>query len=161
MSGSNPLPAGVWANVPQLGAGNLAGGGYGVASGQGASNARPLRGPPASFVRQPYLGQAPAVSAISGFGTGAGAGCGNNGSDFDQSQGIVRILVGLNPSPTSGSIGLMFPFVPVANQYFVTADWAVVGTNIVSTTIILSCNFTRPLVTGEWLSLQYQWTVSD
>lgn len=161
MSGSNPLPAGQWVNVPVAGAVPLGAGNGSGFGGLAMKNQRPLSMPPQYQTRQPYLGQAPAISAIAGFGTGSGGGLINNGSDFDMSQGVVRVLVGLNPSPTQVSIGLMFPFVPQANQYFFTADWGTVGTNIVSSTIILTVNLTRSLIPGEWVLLPYNWTVSN
>lgn len=163
MSGTNPLPAGQWVNIPQLAAGNLAGGpsiGGGI-GGQGASNARPLRGPPVAFIRQPYLASPPAVSAISGFGTGSGAMIRNNGSDADQSQGLVAVKVGLNPSATSVEITLHFPVEPADGQYWFAADWASAEITYDNNDVSLALTLSRRLVTGEWLLLAYQWAVSQ
>jgi len=160
MSGTNPLPAGQIVNMPQLGAGTLAQG-NGAAFGQGASNSRPLRGPPMAFVRQPYLGSPPQVVSISGFGTSAGAYVLNNGSDADQSQGIVAIRVGLNPS-SLGNVTLYFPIAPGAGQYVAMADWSAPITPVVSASnLLLGWSGNRPLVTGELLLLAYQWAISN
>lgn len=161
MSGTNPLPAGQWANVAQLGAGNLAGGGFGIASGQGASNARPLRGPPVAFVRQPYLGSPAIVSAVTGLGNGSGGGIQNNGSDADQSQGLIALRVGLAPAGT-GTVGLTYPAGIPSLGYVYMADWAsvaVTGGGGNNSTITWTAN--RPLVTGELLLIAYQWEVSQ
>lgn len=158
MSGTNPLPVGTWANIANLGAGSMApGGAVNGSPGQGAANARPLRGPPAAFVRQPYLGQAPAVASVTGFGTGSGAGLRNNGSDADQSQGLVAIKVGLAPAGT-GTVVLVFPAAPPA--LFYAADWASL-TSSGTTTQTITWTANRPLVTGETLLLAYQWLVSN
>jgi len=155
-----PLPAGQWANIASLAAGTLAAG-NGAAMGQGASNARPLRGPPNAYIRQPYLGSPPQVVSVSGFGTGAGGFVLNNGSDADQSQGLVAIKVGLNPA-ASGSVSLYFPIAPVANQYVVFADWSLPITPTVSVNnLLLGWSGSRPLVSGEQLLLAYQWRVSQ
>lgn len=157
MSGTNPLPAGQWASIARLGAGNLAAGNTGLNGGfggQGASNARPLGEPPQHQVRQPYLGSPPAVSAISGFGTGSGAFILNEGSDADQSQGLVAIRVGLAPAQ-SGTIELSFPVTPPAMSFF--CDWATIEASEGDLTL----TFNRPLVTGELLRLAYQWSVSN
>lgn len=160
MSGTNPLPAGQWVNIPQLGSGSLAGGGVaGGFNGQGASNARPLRGPPVAFVRQPYLGSPPAVSAISGFGTGSGAMIRNNGSDADQSQGLVAVKVGLNPA-TAAEITLHFPVEPADSQYWFGSDWASAEATYDGNDVSLALTLGRRLVPGEWLLLAYQWAVS-
>lgn len=153
MSGSNPLPAGQWANIAQL-AGGMA------ADGLGDSSANPLRGPPVAFVRQPYLGSPPQVVTITGLGNGSGAFILNQGADADQSQGLVALRVGLAPAST-GTLTLFFPVAPVANQYIWLADWATLGALTVSVNN-LSAGWTasRPLVTGELLLLAYQWAVS-
>lgn len=163
MSGTNPLPAGQAVFVPPLASGNLAGGGMaGGFNGQGASNARPLRGPPASYTRQPYLGSAPLVSQAVGFGTGSGASIVNQGSDADQSQGLVAIKVGLNPQPTTVTLALFFPVANVAGQYVFLGDWfSSMAVNIASGTTYLTIGLSRPLVTGETLLLAYQWAVSQ
>lgn len=162
MSGTNPLPAGQAVYCPPLASGNLAGGGVaGGFNGQGASNARPLRGPPASFVRQPYLGSAPLVSNAVGFGTGSGAGIVNNGSDADQSQGLIAIKVGLNPL-TTFTVVLYFPVANTTGQYVFLGDWYTsMSINIVSGLTYLTIGGVRPLVTGETLLIAYQWAVSN
>lgn len=161
MSGTNPLPAGQWANIAQLGSGNMSQGSNGSVFQQGASNARPLRGPPASNVRQPYLGQAPLVSNAVGFGTGSGAGIVNQGSDADQSQGLVAIKVGLNPLTTT-TLVLFFPVTNTTGQYVFLGDWfSSMSVNIVSGLTYLTIGGMRPLVTGETLLLAYQWAVSQ
>src|ERR1700722_14591576 len=87
---------------------------------------RPLRGPPAAFVRQPYLGSPPAVAGLAGFGAGAGAFIANDGADADQSQGLVVVRCGLNPLNV-GAIQLSFSTPVAAGQYVFLADWAGVG----------------------------------
>lgn len=135
-----------------------------VASGglEHASHVRPLRGPPAAFIRQPYLGLAPAVSAVSGFGTGAGAFIANNGSDADQSQGMVRIRCGLAPT-ASGSIALAFPGSPLASSYVALADWAAISNPIALAGGLLTIAWTanRPLLPNQTIHLAYQWAVSQ
>lgn len=161
MSGTNPLPAGQWANIAPLASGNLAAGGNAAQFQQGTSNARPLRGPPASYVRQPYLGSPPSVQTITGFGSGAGAGVQNNGSDADQSQGVVAIRVGLNPG-ASGNVALVFPLGITAGQYVFLGDWfSAMSQNIIGNSMVLGWSGSRPFVTGETLLLAYQWAVSN
>lgn len=161
MSGTNPLPAGQWANIPPLGAVALSPSNNGDQPGMAGTPLRPLRGPPAAFVRQPYLGSPPAVSVCTGFGTGSGAGIQNNGSDADQSQGLVAIKVGLNPAAT-GAIGLSFPAGITTGLYVFLADWATfsaappAGNNIV-----ITWTGTRPLIPGEVLFGAYQWSQSN
>lgn len=160
MSGTNPLPAGQWVNMPSLGAGTLAPGNLaGLAT--GASNSRPLRGPPVAYTRQPYLGSPPQVVGITGLGAGSGAYVTNNGSDADQSQGLVALRVGLTPAAT-GTLSLTYPAGIPAFGYFYAADWAsvsVTGGGGNNTTLTWTAN--RPLVSGELLLLAYQWTVSQ
>jgi hypothetical protein len=159
MSGSNPLPAGQVAIIPPLGAGSLAAGDS-WGSGQAASNARPLRGPPASFTRQPYLGQPPMVSSANGFGSGSGGGIVNSGSDADQSQGLIAIKVGLSPL-TGGTVIVAFPATIPAGGLVFLADWATLVPVIASGVATLTWTGTRPLVTGEVLLIAYQWAVSQ
>lgn len=159
MSGTNPLPAGQWANIPPLAAGTLSPSNNGNQPGMAGTPLRPLRGPPASFTRQPYLGSPPAVSANAGFGLGGGAGIINQGSDADQSQGLVNILVGSNPSP-NGSVSLTFPAGIVANQYVFLLDWATLVVGIAGSVATLTWTATRTLIPGERLFIAYQWTVS-
>ena len=158
MSGTNPLPSGYAVIIPPLAAGTLAPGSSGAQGtpGQGASNARPLRGPPASFTRQPYLGGAPVVSAATGFGPGAGAMIRNQGSDADQSQGLIAAKVGLAPSGT-GTVVIVFASAPPAMFY--AADWATI-TAAGTTTQTLTWTATRSLIPGEVLLIAYQWAVS-
>jgi hypothetical protein len=160
MSGTNPLAAGQWPNIASLGAGNLAPG-NGAAFGQGASNTRPLRGPPQAYGRQPYLGSAPQVVTLTGLGLGSGAGIVNQGSDADQSQGLVRLVVGLTPAP-SGTLSLYFPIAPTPGQYVILADWSTPITPTVSVNnLLMAWSAARPLATGEVLLLAYQWAVSQ
>jgi hypothetical protein len=121
---------------------------------------RSLRGAIGTDVRQPDLKQPPAVSAATGFGTGAGALILNNGSDADQSQGLVAVKVGLTPAGT-GTIALVFPGTIVANQYWIAADWCS-QTSAVTTghTLTITWTATRPLIPGEVLRMAYQWAVS-
>ena len=133
-----------------------------VASGglEHANATRPLRGPETRYARQPYLGSPPAVSAASGFGSGGGAMITNEGSEADQSQGIVAIRVGVGASP-SGSIALAFPIAPQSGQYVAFAEWAQLGLADAGSLLTIAWTATRPLIPGEWLRLAYQWTVSQ
>jgi hypothetical protein len=121
---------------------------------------RPLRGPPAAFVRQPYLGSPPAVFGLAGFGTGSGAHIRNNGSDADQSQGMVVIRCGINPLGV-GVLQLSFPAGIVAGQYVILADWATMTLNVAGNVLQCNWNATRPLLPNEVLTAAYQWTVSQ
>jgi hypothetical protein len=122
---------------------------------------RPLRGPPAAFVRQPYLGDAPAVQLLTGFGAGSGAFIRNNGSDADQSQGLVVIRCGLAPG-SSGNVALNFPIPPLDGQYWCAADWANIATPIAvgGNALVIPWTANRPLLPNEVLLLAYQWLVS-
>ena len=160
MSGTNPLPAGQAVIIPPLAAGTLAQANGGGSVGQGASNSRPLRTAPALTMRQPYLGQTPSVQTAVGFGTGGGAGIQNNGSDADQSQGLVAIRVGAAPA-ASGSLQLFFPISPSPSTYVFFADWASLVPTIGANQVTLAWTATRALITGELLLLAYQWTVSQ
>jgi hypothetical protein len=126
-----------------------------------ASPVRPLRGPPAAFVRQPYLGMAPAVAGIVGFGAGSGAFIRNDGGDADQSQGLVVIRCGLNPL-NNGVVQLTFPAGVVAGQYVGFLDWGAI-TNMSLATPLLQFSWTanRPLLPNEVLLFAYQWAVSQ
>ena len=121
---------------------------------------RPLRGPPAAYVRQPYLGSPPAIFGLAGFGTGSGAHIRNNGSDADQSQGMIVIRCGINPLGL-GVLQLSFPAGIVAGQYVILADWANMTLNVAGS--VLQCNWTatRPLLPNEVLTAAYQWAVSQ
>jgi len=122
---------------------------------------RPLRGPPAAFVRQPYLGQAPSVAGLVGFGAGMGAYVANNGSDADQSQGLVVIRCGLNPLGV-GVVQLNFPAGLVAGQYLALADWlATVSYTLTSPLWQVNWTANRPLLPNEVLTMAYQWAVSS
>jgi hypothetical protein len=121
---------------------------------------RPLRGPPSAFVRQPDLGSPPAIFGIAGFGTGSGAHIRNNGSDADQSQGLVAIRCGINPLGV-GVLQIRFPLGVVAGQYVLLCDWAAFV--VTPATPILQCtwNANRPLLPNELLTVAYQWAVSQ
>ena len=121
---------------------------------------RPLRGPPSAFVRQPDLGSPPAVFGLAGFGTGSGAFIRNNGSDADQSQGLVVVRCGVNPLGV-GVLQLRFPLGVSTGQYVLLADWA--SFVLTSATPVLQCawNATRPLLPNEVLTAAYQWAVSQ
>lgn len=121
---------------------------------------RPLRGPPAAFVRQPYLGQPPAIFGIAGFGAGSGAHIRNNGSDADQSQGMVVIRCGINPLG-AGVLQLSFPAGVVAGQYVILADWATFTLTAATPILQTTWNATRPLLPNEVLTAAYQWAVSQ
>ena len=122
---------------------------------------RPLRGPPQNYVRQPDLGSPPSVVQVVGFGAGAGAFIRNNGSDADQSQGLVVIRCGLNPTG-SGSVMLSFPIAPLPGQYVALADWAAFGSPAIGGNIIsIPWTGTRPLLSNEVLLAAYQWAVSQ
>lgn len=122
---------------------------------------RTLRSPLGLDVRQPYLGGAPRVVTINGFGTGAGAYIRNQGSDADKSQGIVIIRCGPDPAG-SGSINLEFaPLAPAAGQYVALADWASCTTTPSVTQLGIGWTANRPLRPFETLPLAYQWAVSQ
>jgi hypothetical protein len=126
-----------------------------------AANVRPLRGPPEAFVRQPYLGSPPSVAGIVGFGPGSGAFIRNNGSDADQSQGLVVIRCGLNPLG-SGVVQLSFPIGVVAGQYVALADWINVSSYTIATPLWqVNWSANRTLNPNEVLHLSYQWAVSQ
>jgi hypothetical protein len=134
-----------------------------VASGglEHASHVRPLRGPPAAFVRQPYLGSPPVVMGLAGFGAGSGAFIRNDGSDADQSQGIVVIRCGANPLG-AGAVQLNFSTGVATGQYVAFADWANIA-SITAAAPTLQINWTsnRPLLPFEVLTMAYQWAVSQ
>ena len=122
---------------------------------------RPLRGPPAAFVRQPYLGSPPNVAGIAGFGSGAGAYIANDGSDADQSQGIVVIKCGLSPLGV-GAIQLSFSTPLTAGQYVGFADWATIGPITLAAPLLqFAWNANRPLRPNEVLRMAYQWAISQ
>lgn len=126
-----------------------------------ASAVRPLRGPPAAFVRQPDLGQPPVVVQVIGFGAGGGAFIRNHGSEADQSQGLVIIRCGINPS-TTGTIQLSFPVAPIVGQYVAFADWCSFGNPAIGGNIFsVTWTATRPLLSNEVLLVAYQWAVSQ
>jgi len=111
-------------------------------------------------VRQPDLKQAPGVIGPTGFGTGAGGGITNEGSDADQSQGIIYILVGVNPS-NSGTCGIRFPVAPQAGQYALYADWATLAPTVSVNNLLIGWTGTRPLIPGEVLKIAYGWANSQ
>lgn len=121
---------------------------------------RPLRGPQTAYVRQPYLGSPPAVASLTGFGAGAGAFVRNNGSDADQSQGMVVIRCGLNPT-SNGAIGLSFPAGIEAGQYVFLADWALLTQDAPAGDVIVLTAIARTLLSNEVLHFAYQWAVSQ
>jgi hypothetical protein len=121
---------------------------------------RPLRGPPSAFVRQPDLGSAPRVFGLAGFGSGMGAFIRNNGSDADQSQGMIIIRCGVNPVGT-GVVQLSFPAGIVAGQYVLLADWASFVLNVAGAVLQANWTASRSLLPNEVLAAAYQWTVSQ
>ena len=121
---------------------------------------RPLRGPPAAFVRQPDLKSPPMVFGLSGFGTSAGAYIRNNGSDADQSQGLVVIRCGLSPA-ASGVLQLSFPAGVTTGQYVVLGDWATFALTAATPVLQITWTATRSLLSNEVLHAAYQWTVSQ
>lgn len=126
-----------------------------------ANATRPLRGPPQNFVRQPDLGSPPAVAQVLGFGAGGGGFIRNQGSEADQSQGLVVIKCGINPG-ASGAIQLSFPIAPVVGQYVAFADWCSFGSPAVGGNVIsFTWTATRPLLSNETLYFAYQWAVSQ
>ena len=126
-----------------------------------ANRVRPLRGPPSQYVRQPYLGNAPAVLGIAGFGASSGAFIRNDGADADQSQGLVVIRCGLNPLGV-GVVQLNFPVAIVTGQYVAFADWANITTiTVASPTLQINWTANRTLLPNEVLLMSYQWAVSQ
>jgi hypothetical protein len=121
---------------------------------------RPLRGPETAFVRQPYLGSPPMVAGLVGFGAGSGAFIRNNGSDADQSQGMVIIRCGLNPLGV-GVVQLTFPLGVVTGQYVALADWCSIAYTIASPILQVNWNASRTLNSNEVLHMAYQWAVSS
>lgn len=114
---------------------------------------------PLADIRQPYLGSPPNVQAITGFGTGSGAMIQNNGSDADQSQGLVAVMMGLAPSNT-GTVMLRFPVTPPT--MFFTADWASLVVGVVGNVVTLTWTQTAPTLTpGRWHYIAYQWATSQ
>jgi hypothetical protein len=132
-------------------------------AGQGLSGdagmIRALRNSPPGQIRQPYLGSPPAIFGLSGFGVGSGAFIRNQGSDADQSQGLVVIQVGLNPLAT-GVIQLSFPAGIVAGQYVFLADWATFVLAYATPVLQATWTGTRPIQPQETLLAAYQWAVS-
>lgn len=116
-------------------------------------------------VRQPGLGNAPNVVSLSGFGSpglvGPGATISGTGNDADQTDGLVKIFVGLAPAG-SGTIVLRFPIAPGAGTYVLFADWANALGNGTPAGNNLTINWTanRTLIANEVLMLAYQWAVS-
>lgn len=111
------------------------------------------------YLRQPDLGQAPRVVTTTGLGTGGGASIGDEGSEADQSQGMIVLRIGLNPA-ASGTCPIYFPIAPGAGQYRVMADWAAVTPTVSVNQLLIAWAATRPLVPGETVRIAYQWTVS-
>lgn len=111
------------------------------------------------YLRQPDLKQAPGVVAVTGLGTGSGAGIQNEGSDADQSQGLIILRVGINPSG-SGTCPIRFPIAPGAGQYRIMADWATLTPTVSVNQLLIAWTANRPLIPGEELTIAYQWTNS-
>jgi hypothetical protein len=112
-------------------------------------------------MRQPYLGSPPQVVNLTGLGAGSCASILNQGSDADQSQGLVALRVGLMPA-ASGTFSLFFPVAPTPGQYVIFADWSTpIAPTVSVNNLLMSWSATRPLVTGEVLLLAYQWAVSQ
>lgn len=125
------------------------------------SNAtRPLRGPQSQYVRQPYLGSPPSISAASGLGSGGGASIVNNGSDADQSQGLVAARIGVGPA-SAGVLVLSFPVASPVGGYWLAADWATLVQSEAADVLTINWTATRPLIPGELVTLAYQWTISQ
>lgn len=111
------------------------------------------------YVRQPDLKQAPSVVTTTGLGTGGGAGIVNEGSDADQSQGLIRLQVGLSPA-SSGTCPIRFPIAPGAGQYRIFADWATLTPTVSVNQLLIAWTATRPLIPGEEVTIAYQWANS-
>lgn len=130
-------------------------------SDRGAHRSSGLRTAPSMSVRQPYLGSAPQVVSLTNMGgAGAGAGIINNGSDADQTQGLVIITVGPGQSGNP-VLTLRFPAGIAGGQYVFFADWCSISPGApAGGQIALTCTPNRALVGGEKILLAYQWTVS-
>ena len=128
---------------------------------RGAVGLHALRSSLSADVRQPDLGQPPAVSAITGFGTVmAGASITSNGSAADRSQGLVAIRVGIAPG-ASGNVTLSFPAGVATGQYVYFADWAALAPQIPAAgNQTINWTASRSLIPNENINLAYQWTVS-
>ena len=118
---------------------------------------RTLRGPLGSDVRQPDLGSPPIVASVTGFGLGSGAFISSSGSGADQSQGVVIIQAGINPTST-GTVVLVFPVIPPT--MFIAGEWCSVTQSLASHTLTITWTATRPILPNERLVLAYQWSVS-
>lgn len=131
------------------------------ASDCGAFEISGLRTAPQFSNRQPFLGSAPQVVSITNMGgAGAGAGILNNGSDADQSQGLVAIRVGPGQSGTP-VLTLRFPAGIAGGQYVFFADWCSIAAGAPGGgQIALTLTPTRTLIGGELIFLAYQWAVS-
>jgi hypothetical protein len=124
---------------------------------RGSYALRSLRGAVGTDVRQPDLGAAPIVANVTGFGTGQGAYIRNNGAGADQSQGLVVIQCGINPTG-SGTVVLVFPNIPPT--MFVAGDWGSFTQGLASHTLTITWTATRTLNPNERLLLAYQWSIS-
>lgn len=111
------------------------------------------------YLRQPDLGSAPRVVTTTGLGTGGGASITDEGSEADQSQGMIVLRVGLNPAGT-GTCPIYFPIAPAGGQYRVIADWATLVPTVSVNQLLIGWTATRPLVPGETVRIAYQWAVS-
>lgn len=111
------------------------------------------------YVRQPDLGNAPRAVGPTGLGTGGGAGIGDEGSEADQSQGIIYCRVGIGAA-TSGTCPIYFPVAPAGGQYRVMADWATLTPTVSANQLLIAWAANRPLVPGETVRIAYQWAVS-
>lgn len=110
---------------------------------------------------QPNLGSPPNVVGLTNFGgAGAGAYIASIGGDADQSDGIVRIIVGPGQSGTP-TLTLRFPAGIATNQYVFLCDWATVSPGVpAGGQIVLTFTPTRTLNPNEVLLLAYMWAVS-
>lgn len=113
------------------------------------------------YLRQPDLKQPPQAVGPTGLGTGnIGAWIQNEGSDADQSQGLIKLRVGLAPA-ASGTCPIYFPIAPTGGQYRVLCDWATLTPTVSVNNLLIGWAATRPLVPGETLTIAYQWAVSQ
>jgi hypothetical protein len=123
---------------------------------------RALRNAPPLTICPPDLKQPLAVAGLSGFGTGASAGIRNaGGRDADQVHGQVVIRTGTTAPAGTGAFQLNCPAGVVAGQYVLLADWATFTYTVAAPLLQGNWTANRPLLAGEVLVAEYQWTVAD